>query len=52
MSEDEQCGRWETTPHDMKLEIRLLREALGDVVRRAEGIEWAREELKRLRGSK
>jgi hypothetical protein len=28
MSEDEQCGRWETTPEDLKTEVKRLRTAL------------------------
>jgi hypothetical protein len=28
MSEDEQCGRWETTPAELKSEVRLLRLAI------------------------
>jgi hypothetical protein len=28
MSEDEQCGRWETTPEELKAEVRRLRTVL------------------------
>ena len=29
MSEDEQCGRWETTPEELKTENKKLREMVG-----------------------
>jgi hypothetical protein len=29
MSEDEQCGRWETTPQELKAEIITLREMVS-----------------------
>jgi hypothetical protein len=29
MSEDEQCGRWETTPQELKAEVRTLREMVS-----------------------
>ena len=32
MSEDEQCGRWETTPEALKGEIRELRLALTSIL--------------------
>lgn len=35
MSEDEQCGRWETTSEELKGEIRELRLALTSILYRA-----------------
>lgn len=32
MSEDEQCGRWETTPNALKAEVKHLRDALQDAL--------------------
>jgi hypothetical protein len=32
MSEDEQCGRWETTPNELKAEVKHLRAALIDAL--------------------
>jgi hypothetical protein len=32
MSEDEQCGRWETTPEDLKAKIRVLKAALNKII--------------------
>jgi hypothetical protein len=38
MSEDEQCGRWETTPGELKLEVRRLRDTLEKVDKNLQAI--------------